>query len=69
MNPFTPYNLNISKKEVSSCTFLVSLVLEAPSEPNGKLYDIIVSDVLFEPVPKEITKMALVMTINDIEPK
>lgn len=69
MNPFTPYNLNISKKEVSNCTFMISAVLEAPSGGSDKLYDVIISDVVFEPVPREISKMALVMTINDIEPK
>ena len=69
MNPFTPYNLNISKKESSQCSFMLSVVLECRSKPSERLYDLIINDVLFEPIPKEIGKMALILTTSDSEPK
>ncbi len=64
MSPFVPYNLNISKKDVSNCNLMVSLVLEAKTTPSDKLYDILIGDILFEPIPKEITKIALAMTMS-----
>lgn len=69
MNPFTPYNLSISKKESFQCTFMISALLECRSKPSERLYDIIVNDVLFEPLPKEVARMALILTTGDTDPK
>lgn len=60
MTPFVYYNLDIEEK-AKKCNLVVSFVLEAPTVPNEPLYDIMVTDVVLNPSPKNLTKLGLVL--------